>query len=404
MVTRAIIIPGDEAPRESTIKRQLLFFDHVLLPLPDDAALLNPNEISELFPDGYTLKWGEIGPYPRSASYVEAYQLLRGQSEPATRGKLRFVSVRARSPSEATNNWVASVAALGNESLAHAALPDFSADSAPPRMGSEAGYNMMVPSRTGFESQYHWLTKLEATSPLVLDEPWRRVAMGRLGRTMKIVRRAAVEGAIPLAIDSPNRNICLALGAQAYGDLPTPQQLASAAVALDTVDPLVLDTALSSMSWAEVMRIRKEILPAVSKLRGLLVASVRAAAQSQNSSIEPYLAALSQLKDEYRAAQDEVSLSWKKIGLRVVEATAATGLTGLATLAPHPHWAAVFTGFALATAAKAISGTTPDVASIVRAGKHQRASPLFAFDSLVGIGESMLANHPMAKSRPPTNR
>ena len=276
--TKAILIPGDVPPAQSTIKRQLLFFDSLLVPAPDDAALLNENEVAEVFPDGYTLHWGELGPYPRSVSYDDSYRLLRANAEFATRsGKLQFVRVGARSAKEATQNWMAAVAALKTESLVRAALLDHAPDAVPPNMNSNAGYNMVVPSRTGYESQYHWLTQVDSQAAVPLDELWRRVAMGRLGRAMKIVRRAAAEGAIPLAADPTNRDICLALGAQAYGDLPTPQHLSSAALALDAVDPIALDAALDTMGWPEVLRIRKEVLPAVSKLRGLIVAAVRTA-------------------------------------------------------------------------------------------------------------------------------
>lgn len=389
--TKAILIPADAPPSQSSIKRQLLFFDSLLVPLPEDAALLNKNEIQEVFPDGYRLQWGEIGPYPRSLSYVDQHRLLRAQAEPATRsGKLQFVDLGARSAPDATQNWVAAVAALKTESLVRAALPDHNPGSPPTMLNSNSGYNVIVPSRTGYESKYHWLTQLDAQAALPVDELWRRVAMGRLGRAMKVVRRASADGAIPLALDPTNQNICLALGAQAYGDLPTPQYLSSAAVALDTVDPVALDAALDTMDWADVLRVRKEILPSVSKLRGLLVASVRAAARPQNSGIEPYLAALGQLKEDYRRAEDDARSAWTKVGFRVLEASAAAGLTGLTAIAPSATWATVFTSIAIATVVKAIGGTGADVHTILRAGKKQKASPLFAFDGLVALGNAEL--------------
>jgi len=85
-----------------------------------------------------------------------------------------------------------------------------------------------------------------------------------------------------------------------------------------------------------------------------------------------------------------VRATWNKIGFRVVEASAGAGLTGLTAIAPNATWAAVFTGVAIAAVVKAIGGTGADVHSIVRASKNKKASPLFAFDGLVAIGNAEL--------------
>lgn len=46
---KALLLPGDEPPSETTLKRQLLFFADVLIVDPCDRAILNKGEISEPF-------------------------------------------------------------------------------------------------------------------------------------------------------------------------------------------------------------------------------------------------------------------------------------------------------------------------------------------------------------------
>lgn len=390
--TKALLIPGDVPPSESTLKRQLLFFDLLLLPDPGDAAILNNKEIQETFPDGRTLKWGAIGPYPRSVAYDDQYRFLRARAALAVnRGKVQFVPIVASSPEEASKTWVSAAAALKKEALVRAALPDHSPDvEAAAVLNSNIGGNMVVVGTTTHASRYLWLTEVDAQPVIPLDELWRRVAMGRLSRVMKTIARAIRIGAVPLAADATNNNICLALGAQAYGELPTPGQLASAAIALDTVDPLALNTALDTMSWSEVFRARKEILPAVAKLRGMLVDSVRMANKPQNASIDPYLAALKQMKDGYQRAEADVSAAWRKIGIRTLEAVAGAVPAGLAVVATNPLWVVPLAVVAGGLILKAAQGSIGEADAIRRGNKSLSASPLFAFDSLVSRGNAEL--------------
>ncbi len=390
--TKAVLIPGDIPPSEPSIKRQLLFFDSLLVPDPNDAAILNQKEIAETFPDGSIVRWGTIGPYPRSVAYKDQYLLLLARAEPAIRrGKLQVTTVAAGSPREASNNWVSTAAAMKREILVRAALPDYAVDvSAAGVLNSSVGGNMVVPSRTGYESKYSWLTKVDAQAALPMDEFWRRVAMGRLGRVMKTIRHATNLGAIPLAVDNTNQNICLALGSEAYGNLPTPGQLSSAAVALDTVDPVVLDAALDTLSWSEVLRIRKEVLPFVAKLRGLLAASVKVAGKPQNASLDHYLVALKELKTSFQKAQDEVTAAWRKIGIKTVEAGVAALPAGLSAFAPNTAWTTPLIVIAGGLIYKALQGSIGEAETILRGKQTLKASPLFAFDRLVRLGKSEL--------------
>jgi len=362
------------------------------VPTEDDANILNKGEINEVFPDGSGMQWGELAPYPRSPTYDDQFRLLRIRSQRAIRtGKLRFIQQFARTPEDAIKNWVAALSALQIEPVNRAALPDYEVGTPPPYIGPGPGFNMVIPSYTGFDSKYLWLKELNSRPAIDIDESWRRLALGRLGRVMKVVRRASAENAIPLATDPINQNICLALGAQAFGDIPTPSKLANAAISMDAVDPIALESAVESMTWDEVFRVRREILPSVARLRGLLISSVRAASKPDNTDFESYMNALQEIKDGYRSTQDEVREAWRKIGIGTGTAAAtATVTSGLSALAVGASWANVVTAVAISTVANAIGVAAPNVQNIMKAGKAQKASPLFAFDRIISLGESEL--------------
>jgi hypothetical protein len=382
---KAFLIPGDVPPSESTLKRQLLFFDLVLLPDLTDRAIINDHEIRETFPDGFTLEWGAIGPYPRSVSHDDQYRFLRAQvALPVSRGKLQFVPIVAASPEEASKAWVSAAAALKKDSLVRAALPDHHANVEPATvLNSNIGGNMVVPSRAGYDSEYVWLTKVDAQPVVEVHELWRRVAMGRLGRAMKAIQRANRIGAVPLAADATNSGICLALGAEAYAEIPTPAQLASTAVALDAVDPVALDAALGAMSWSEVFRVRKEVLPAVVKLRGQLIDSVKVANRPQNASIDSYRLAIKEMRDRYQRAESDVSAAWRKVGIKTIEGSVGMVPAGLAAIATSPHWVAGLASIAGGLILKAAQGSIAEIDAIRRGKKMLRASPLFAFDTVL---------------------
>lgn len=384
--TKALLIPGDRPPTLASIKRQVLFFDSVLLMHPSDAAILNDREVSETFPHR-RIAWGQIWPYPRSGDYDDEYRRISAQSERAqARGLLRFLSpTKALQP---TDTWVAVAALTQKEALLRAAIPDFDRCT-PPLYLRQGWYNLTIPSETGCESRYMWMQAVEMGALPDVGIEWTRTAIGRLGRTIKTIRRASFEGAVPLAIDASSQNVCLALGAQAYDTQPRPADLASLAIALDVVDPGALDAALCDMAWTEVLSIRKEILPSVAKLRGLLQASVRAARRPQNSDLHAYANALQALKSEYVKASNDLQEAWRRIGFRTVEA-AATGLpsVGLLALAPSPTWAAALMGFGLGVLAKTIGGAPADIRAMVKASNALKASPLFAFHNLEAIAHA----------------
>lgn len=85
MSFRAIVLPGDEPPRRSRIKRLLLFSDSVALIHPTDKAVVNSGEISERFPK-MTVTWAERGPFPKSDDYDKVMELILADHPTSTGG------------------------------------------------------------------------------------------------------------------------------------------------------------------------------------------------------------------------------------------------------------------------------------------------------------------------------
>lgn len=384
-VSTALVVPGEMPPGETSLKRALLFFDEVHVPGISEQAIINAKEVAEVFPNGRSIQWGELCPYPRSTSYDEAHRLLQSSLHRAvSTGKLKFLDPAHPSPDDAVKTWVAAVATLKSKDLLRAALPDFSAEQEPVNLKSASFYNMVVVGLTDYPSKYLWLTEVDASPAISISESWRRVALGRLGQVIKATRYASHAGAIPLADDPINQNIFLALGAQAFGELPSPEALAQSAIVLDSVKPENLDAALEASSWAEVFKMRKELLPATKRLRHELRRAVRATAAPQNSNVETYRKQLEQIKGSYRRIEDGRAAAWRKIGFRLVESAA---LSGLAVLPTNPAWATAITSMAVATVVKTLAGSVEPFRTVMLARNARAASPFFAFDNIEKVGQ-----------------
>lgn len=382
--TKVLVLPADTPPRASSIKRQLLFFDSVLLIDPaTDVAILNPGDITETFPNGRQIRWGEYGSYSRSPEYIEAHRVLFAATyKLQTQGKIRILRAASAGVIDPKYDWLASVAASHDKSLVRAALPDYEPGTDAYYRKQGGWYNAMVPSDVNYESRYKWMLDASHHEMPGVEIEWNQVGWVRLGRALKSLRRAGIESALPLALDAVNQNICLTLGARAYRQVPSASDLATHAIAIDTVDPALLDDALADMSWDDVVRLRKEVLPEVGKLRRLLEDSVIAARKPQNADLDTYSRALADIKEKHKRAGDEVRATWNRLKFKTVDAGVAAASGGLSTLAPPGGWSALMLGIAGAFVAKMASGTAADVQAIMAAARAKRVSPLLFFDVL----------------------
>jgi hypothetical protein len=93
----------------------------------------------------------------------------------------------------------------------------------------------------------------------------------RLGRAIKYLERAESQGLIPLCLDRTNANIAIALGSQLFPPTATVGDIADMAVSFSSINEASLEVELEKLSWAEVLKLRKEVIPSVAELRTIVL-------------------------------------------------------------------------------------------------------------------------------------
>jgi hypothetical protein len=382
---KALVLPADTPPSHASIKRQLLFFDSVLIVDPQsDSAIVNAGEIEETFPNGRYIRWGEIGSYSRSPGYVEAHRVLFAETARLqSQGKIRILKAAPRAVMDPQAGWVTSAAASREPDLVRAALPDYEPGTHAYYRKHGGWYNPAVVSDENYVSKHLWMRDTPHHEMPDIDIEWNQVGWVRIGRLLKSLRRADVESAVPLALDNVSQNIHLALGVRGSSRPLSAAALAEQAIALDAVEPAKLEDALIDMPWDEVGRLRKEILPHAAKLRQVLVSSVAAARQQQNGSLETYSKALAKVKEQHQRAVDDVRAAWQQLRFHTIEAGVSSAMgAGLSTLAPPGGWTTAILALAGLYASKAVPGSITNVHKALAASRSLKASPLFFFDRL----------------------
>jgi hypothetical protein len=379
---RALVIPADEPPRRSSLKRQLLFFDGIVLIHPDDCALVNDQEITETFPGGMNVAWSSRAPFPRSEHYADTMLAILDETRDLqAQGKIQVLkpedNIRRVDPGV---HWTAYMTAISNADLLRAAIPDCRPSMAPIQLLSTCILSGCELAPHGQRSRY----AVDCPPPAALSgvgEGWQSLGQCRLGRCLKFTRVASSAGANPVALDEPNRNLALALTGQMLR--PSTVELANSAIALDAVDPVALDKALLSMSWNETMALRKEILPAVGRLRGVLIDRVKKVPAVANLDRSLYAKALQDIRADFERARDEVAKKWSELKIGVVSKTLgaeAVVILGLSFIpcAPTTSLIEKIIGGALLGGA----AITKEFQALIPARTKLKSHPLYFFDHL----------------------
>src|SRR5258708_863284 len=214
--TRVLLLPGDSPPRRSSIRRLLLYFDGVTLPDVTDRALINDGEITEHFdhPSIRRVDWGARGLFPRTPDYDESIAELISETQSLqARGLLKFVS--RRTPADPATWLISYHAAIANERVVRAAVPDIDPHVKPSVPSTMLLGGAIAP--TGFKSRYD----VPFRDPVELAEApvWGALAWLRVGRAVKYLERARTLGLAPFAADAPNAYLCLELAGYANNSL-----------------------------------------------------------------------------------------------------------------------------------------------------------------------------------------
>ncbi len=214
-------------------------------------------------------------------------------------------------------------------------------------------------------------------------DAWSPLGWLRLGRALKFIEAAHWSGAAPVALDEPNQCVCLALGTRALS-FGSPGQLATSAIAIDAVDPELLDAALLDCTWNEVLRLRREVLPAVSALRTVLLRAARRTAGAAPRSLDIYHGLLNKLRGDLDSAQAEHARKWQelRIGglLKAAGASAITGV-GLEAVVSPSSWSGVLQ-LLLASIAAAGASLASELKPLLSTHARVHGHPLYFFDKL----------------------
>ena len=374
-----LLLPEDSPPRRSTIRRLLLYFDGVALPDAGDRALINAGEIVERFahPSITKVEWGERGLFPRTPEYESVVVELAQETQALQKRDLLRI-LPSTTQSDPVSRLVSYHAAIANESVVRAAVPDIDSGRKPCTPSTILVGAAIAPA--GFKSRYD----LPFRAPVGLDEApgWGALAWLRIGRAIKYLERARVIGLAPFAADLANAQLCMALAGYEQSSMSN-DEMVDIALAYDLVDQTKLEKALADLSWAEVLELRRQILPHVSKIRQkILQASANLHLSSE--SLTEYRKQLRLLRERLESAQAEVDKKWRELGLAILlRGSGAVGTeTVLETFVLPTTWTERLlriVGLSLAAGAR----LTTEIRQLYTARTTLRESPLFCVDAAV---------------------
>lgn len=379
--TQCLILPGDSPPSSGALKRQALFFDAFAIASPDDNALINFGEIKEDFL-GMSITWADYANYPQSDGFKEQYrETLAHADKLIKRGIIRVLPAREKSTNDAGANFILYNSAISEQGLVSHAIPDKTTKNPivqiPNGMISGGG---IAPS--GCRSKY----ELKVNSPCKLEgvsDQWKVLAYLRVGRALKYMRRANVDGYIPVSIDPVNHSLCMYLSKNINyntdAGTSTVDDFVSYGISIGSVDPMKLEVELNEMSWDDVIKLRKEILPKVAGLRNYVLSNMNPGIYHQLSR-EEVLEYINGLREDFRKKHEEFTLEMEK--LRIASIFKGGGTTGAMAIGMSLFpsltgtWQEILfrvVGMGLVS----MSALTPEVKTLIPAHRKYRNHPLY---------------------------
>ena len=392
MTTRAdaLILPADTPLTSAELKKNLLFFDSVTLANPTDAALINDGDVVEQFPMG-KFTWAPRNNFPRSADYTdEIAYLLSETRDLQSRGLVRvspLAPLPILDPGVSHSLWHS---AITNKALVEAAAPDRHSQPKPP-FGIAGYMRGGVIAQHGYRSKYE-ITESRPTVELSeVDEHWTLYAHLRLGRALKFLRLSHALSLVPLALDRPNQEILMAttrieVASDEQTDMPQAPIRDPGQFDFEIFDTGELTKALDGMSWRDVTRLRREILPGMNALREHIEKAVR----RMNVTDHPnaYAEKFGAMQKEFLVAKEMVAIEWEK--LRIASITKFGGVVGLEALADMGGLVGTVVGVpwadllvkVFASGLVATAGVSGELKTLIPAKRAVKHHPLYFTDKL----------------------
>lgn len=381
---KALIIHSDSPPNETKLKRQLLFFDQLMLIDPMDSALINDGEVSEKF-GNLEIKWAPRGNFPRIDGYEDkAKEFLQKIKPLESRGLVSILPAKTKAIDPGVA-WTMYGSAISNESLVKAAVPDINLEKPTIHIPSGVIYGMAL-TVPGYKSKYDVSFAKAAHLPPEYDQSWTALSHLRIARAIKSLRRSFAESALPISLDDVNGDILSTLittDTLLRNQIGDSEDLAQLSISLDVVDPQVLENILKDMSWQEVLRLRKELFPKIARLRHDLINSMTSLNSRSDLALPKYLEALQILKKDFESKKSILADEWDKLkivgSLKAATAEAGANL-GLTLLNPATSWIELSMRILGLGLVGAVSVST-ELKTLLPAHKKVRSHPLFFTDS-----------------------
>jgi len=392
----ALIVPADDSPSDVAIKKAILFFDSVTLANPADLALVNHMEVEDKFPNGMSMFWATRNKFPRSSGYSDGMErMLSDTSALRSRGIVRLTPEGPLPTVDAGMNYLIWHSAIASANLLDAAAPDRYQHSKPP-LGIESYIRGALISIGGFQSKYQMIETRPPARFSDVDEEWSMFAELRLGRALKYLRLSHALGLSPLAFDQPNQQI-LSASAE-FGSMLRQHQYSveepvhkSIQLDFDILEPQDFQNALKEMSWNEVQKLRKYILPGMNNLRAYLKRSVQLQGKASSLDSDTYQKALVNLSNEFRVAKEKLAVDWEKlriaaickIGLGAAGGAYLANGTGLIGTIVGVPWIDTLTKM-FGAGLVATSALSSELQALIPARRLVKQHPLYFTDKLPG--------------------
>lgn len=397
---QCVVVPGEGPLSIVAIKRALLTFEMVTLPSPQDVGYgIEPAKP----PPPNARNFGEIhgleGRFPNNdewrASLIELLPHLSPFRQDLTVGVLPAthpLGLYAYPSTETTFRLIKQPEVL------RAAAPDFDSQGARPpevvrpwKLNVGGGFlngggfaGVIINGGVKFDGPFS-------------DDAWNQAALGRVARVVKYYRIAEFLNAAPLETTTLGAEVSASVFA-AMPVVPTGGFLGSA-VAMKLFDDS-FDDYLKSASWREIADLRREVLPAVLKVKSELTTRAQRAAATFETTKDAE-AAVAQLQHEFVELQSELSTSGANLRLQLLAglgdrvAKSAATLVG-ADLFMNVALASVegmclATVFGLGSVLSAIDRERKDVAAYFSLRAAVERHPLQFTVSLPGPKRSLLS-------------
>lgn len=328
----AFILTSDEPISAVTFKRLLLTHNKVYFSDISDEAIVNEKEVIESF-DRMKVAWTACGHYPRVTKYNEKYtRALEGSGAALNRQLLRPIKSHDIKSVDPGIHWMCYNASLSNKTLVEAASIDASAQKPDlPLPNTILGGLEIAPS--GMKSKYSVDFK-DPTDIPGIHKDWNWICRLRVGRALKSIRLAQALGASPIAIDNINSEISLALMKQNSPLSFNNDSIMDFVIDMNIVDIEKLEEVLSTVSWRDVLKLRKEILPIVSKTKKILEERTNKISRFNYPNPEEYLCALRELKKEFEDIKTIESEAWESLRIgSILKIGGVAGTIGIGSIA-----------------------------------------------------------------------